>query len=92
MSKLLGLIKVTNKFKAYYEKEVILILYNSRSYHPPGEAEGEFKVDHDKPVAGRIVSKKHLGEFLVDCLTQEEHIHKRIGLGTVAPPQQPPQQ
>lgn len=61
-------------------------------YNLPEDAEGEFQVAHEKPVAGRIVSKKHLGEFLVDSLTQDEHIHKRIGMGTVAPPQQPPQQ
>lgn len=43
---------------------------------------GEFKVEHEKSIS-RMVSKRHLGEFLVDCLDQDEHIHKRIGVATL---------
>lgn len=52
--------------------------------HIAAEAEGKFQVEHEKPVEGcRIVSKADLGKFLVDCLDQEEHVHKRCGMGTV---------
>lgn len=50
------------------------------------EAEGKFQIEHEKPVAGcRIVSKQDLGKFLVESLLQDEHVHKRVGMGTVAP-------
>lgn len=44
--------------------------------------QGELQVVHDK-LPGRVVTKEDLGRFLVDCLDQEEHLHKRIGMVTV---------
>lgn len=49
--------------------------------HIADEPSAEFTVLHDKS-PGRSISKLDLGKFLIDCLDQEEHSRKVIGLAT----------
>jgi len=49
--------------------------------HISSEPKSKFIVTHDKS-PGRVISKHDLGAFMVDCLDQEEHNGKIIGLAT----------
>lgn len=45
---------------------------------------GDFVVEHDKTVTGiRSVAVEQLAAFLVDSLDQDQHLYKRIGMGTI---------
>lgn len=49
--------------------------------HIADEPSAEFVTLHDKS-PGRSISKLDLGSFLIDCLEQEEHNGKTIGIAT----------
>lgn len=56
-----------------------------RAIFPPhiaDEPKGKFTTEYDSS-PGRAISKHDLGAFLIDCLEQEEHSRKTIGLATV---------
>lgn len=46
------------------------------------EPSAPFQTLHDKS-PGRTISKFDLGKFFVDCLDQEEHARKVIGIATI---------
>lgn len=48
------------------------------------EPKTKFTVEHDKS-PGRAISKYDLGEFLVDCLSDETRSCKVVGLAKVNP-------
>lgn len=49
--------------------------------HIADEPKGKYTTKHDSS-PGRSISKFDLGSFLVDCLDQDEHNRKVIGLAT----------
>jgi len=50
--------------------------------HIANEPSAPFQTLHDKS-PGRSISKYDLGKFFVDCLNQEEHARKVIGIATI---------
>lgn len=50
--------------------------------HIANEPEKPFTVEYDKS-PGRSISKYDLGKFFVDCLEQQEHSRKVIGIATI---------
>jgi len=50
--------------------------------HIANEPSAPFQTLHDKS-PGRSISKFDLGKFFVDCLEQEEHSRKVIGIATI---------
>ncbi|XP_063697257.1 flavin reductase (NADPH) [Culicoides brevitarsis] len=79
--------KIFTELNADHQREFDAVKASDLDYrcvlppHIADEPSAEFEVMHDKS-PGRSISKLDLGKFLVDCLEQEEHSRKTIGLAT----------
>uniref|UniRef100_A0A336L5M3 CSON003609 protein n=1 Tax=Culicoides sonorensis TaxID=179676 RepID=A0A336L5M3_CULSO len=79
--------KIFTELNADHQRQFDVVKASDLDYrcvlppHIADEPSAEFTVLHDKS-PGRSISKLDLGKFLIECLEQEEHSRKVIGLAT----------
>lgn len=79
--------KIFTELNADHQRQFNVVKGSNLDYrcilppHIADEPSAEFTTLHDKS-PGRSISKLDLGKFLIDCLEQEEHSRKVIGLAT----------